>query len=75
MDEFLRKDWIYTLQLKAEPLDVIIEFFTYLNNQFKDNITKVFKFDGGKGYKNKKINKYCREMTLKKYIFILTVQK
>ena len=66
MDEFSRKVWIFTLKSKAEAPDKIIEFFTYLNNQFKDYTIKIFKSDGGKEYKNKKINKYCKENGIEK---------
>jgi len=65
-DKFSRKIWIFTLKSKAEAPDKIIEFFTYLNNQFKDYTIKIFKSDGGKEYKNKKINKYCKENSIEK---------
>ena len=36
MDEFSRKVWIFTLKSKSEAPDIIIDFFKYLNNQFKE---------------------------------------
>jgi len=37
-----------------------------MNNQFKDYTIKIFKSDGGKEYKNKKINKYFKENDIEK---------
>ena len=64
LDEFSRKVRIFTLQSKAEAPDIIIEFFNYLNNQFKDYIIKILKYD--REYKNKKINKCCKKNGIEK---------
>ena len=66
MDEFSRKVWIFTLKSKSEAPDIIIDFFKYLNNQFKELSIKKFRTDGGKEYKNKKINKLCKEYSIEK---------
>jgi len=66
MDEFSRKVWIFTLKSKSEAPDIIIDFFKYLNNQFKELSIKKFRTDGGKEYKNKKINKLCKEYGIEK---------
>ena len=68
MDEFSRKVWIYTLKSKAEAPELIVEFFKYLNNQFEEYNIKIFKSDGGKEFKNKTVNKYCKENGIEKPI-------
>jgi len=66
INEFSRKVWIFTFKSEAKAQDIIIEFFTYLNNQFKDYTVKIFKSDKGKEYKNKWTNKYFKEYGMKK---------
>jgi len=68
MDEFSRKVWIYTLKSNAEAPELIVEFFKYLNNQFEEYNIKIFKSDGGKEFKNKTVNKYCKENGIEKPI-------
>jgi len=68
-----KKVKIFVLKSKAEIPDIIIEFFTYLNNWFKEytiNIFNIFKYDERKKYKNKKkINKDCNEYDIEKSMF------
>ena len=66
MDEFSKIVWIFTLKSKSEAPDIIIDFFKYLNNQFKKLSIKKFRTNGGKEYKNKKINKLCKDYGIEK---------
>ena len=70
MDEFPRKVWIFILKFKYEEPDIIIEFFKYLNNQFKElSIKKILELMGAKNIKIRKINKLCIEYGIEKTIF------
>ena len=60
IDEYTRKSWIFLLENKSEVPRTIINFFTYLNNQFYYNI-KTFRSDQGTEYNNKKVLNYCKE--------------
>jgi len=52
---------ICTLKSKAEALEIIVEFLNYLNNQFEEYNIKIFKSNGGKKFKNKNVNIYCKK--------------
>ena len=60
IDEFTRKSWIFLLENKSEIPRTVVNFFTYLNNQFYYQI-KTFHSDQGTEYNNKKILNYCKE--------------
>eukprot|EP00833_Pecoramyces_ruminatium_P018465 jgi/Orpsp1_1/1192497/evm.model.d7180000093790.1 len=60
IDEYLKRSWIYFLKDKSEAIQIIIDFFNFINNYFNEKI-KFFKSDNAKEYKNKKIKKYCKK--------------
>ena len=60
IDEYSRKSWIFLLENKKEVTRITINFFTYLQVQFKYNI-KSFHTDQGTEYKNDKILNYCKK--------------
>jgi len=66
LDEYSWKVRLFTLKSKAEAPDIINDFLKYLNNQFEDHKVKIFKTDGGKEYKNKKIRRYCKDNGIEK---------
>jgi len=66
LDEYSWKVWLFTLKSKAEAPDNIIDFLKYLNNQFENYKVKIFKIDGGKEYKHKKIRRYCKDNGIEK---------
>jgi len=60
IDVFTRKSWIFLLKNKSKVPRTIINFFTYLNNQFYYKI-KTFLSGQGTEYNNKKVLNYCKE--------------
>jgi len=65
IDDFSRKSWIFLIENKTEVPKIIINFLTYLNNQFENKI-KNFKTDQGKEYVNKKVEQFCRRIGIRK---------
>jgi len=65
--------WIFkkSLDFHPEAPDIsIIDFFIYLNNQFKElSIKKILELMGAKNIKIRKINKLCIEYGIEKTIF------
>ena len=64
IDAFTRKSWIFLLENMSEIPRTVVNFFTYLNNQFYQ--IKTFHSDQGTEYNNKKILNYCKEQSIVK---------
>jgi len=54
------------MKSKSEPTDIIINTLKMLNIKFDNYKIKIFKSDNAKEYKNKKINKFCKENDIEK---------
>jgi len=66
IDEYSRKSWVFIMKSKSEVTDIIINTLKMLNNKFDNYKIKIFKSDNTKEYKNKKINKFCKENDIEK---------
>ena len=65
IDEFSRKGWVFLVDDKKKIPEIIINFFTYIKNQFNHKI-KNFHTDQGTEYNNKKILNYCEKHGINK---------
>jgi len=66
IDEFSRKAWIFTMKRKSDAIDIIINFFKYLNNLFPNYKITNFKSDQGKEYCSRRVNKFCKKNGIRK---------
>ncbi len=66
IDEFSRKAWVFTMKRKSDAIDIIINFFKYLNNLFQNFKITNFKSDQGKEYCSRRVNKFCKKNGIRK---------
>jgi len=65
IDEFSQKAWLYLLEEKSQATKIIIQFLTFIENQY-NKVIKTFKSDIGKEYKNKRIFNFCNNKGINK---------
>jgi transposase InsO family protein len=51
IDDFSRTTWVYLLSTKDEVFQKILEFLTFVENQYNTKI-KIFRYDNGNEYIN-----------------------